>query len=1494
MPDFNLLFHITQSQTSFLNKLLEIFSMVAMSAIMLKSLYHYSRSRDVRYAVIVTGMLLSIFFNAFHIMINYSVGIDLLKRHGILLPSYPIFILILRNIFLSGSFIISLIINNELPLLQKGRFLKVLSAGFLITAMLVMIHLVSAKLFGNYYRYFIAVLYQSLAIIQSSIWLLAAIVFADKRNTADKPVFTPLTAGFIMIGISQFVFLSDQYYMLGVNNDVTVHFLRLLGLLLIAFSVGQISDDDFYYTLRQKIVVTFFSIFILAYSSFIIVSSFIFNAKFSASAALIFFEIMIFCLIVSYSLITLFFAPLHNLISEAHKADLANSVESITIKNKDEFTALALIINGQRTALLGMYKTLEEKQNQIKHLYQSLLFQTKRSDILKKIIESVRMSFDLNKVMDTICKGLAELFGAQVVAIVEFADKNDLSSWVSRNYYEDAKYQGAYKEIINKFENEHKKQAEFVVNALWKYGVYSINNIEEADAPVYFRGALDESGIKSAIYVLIKDTENRQWGAITILKYDSYKDWGEEDKILMEIVADQIFLFMKQAQLYEDIKRRYNRELVVKSILSEISRYADINEVLKSICNQLSLLINVERVTIVQLPDNDDNNHYEIKEEYKKTHEIKGIDDIAGSSRVVDYFMQNIFANHALMAINDIQHSSLPDFVQEFYKEMGVKSIIVGPIYGTSSNWGYFALASYKDFRVWTTEDMALLELIADQIYSAITQAELFTKIKTQIERENILRDIITVMHASMDLNKIKRTLVNTLCDYFGADRVFFSEYDSATHTFLPVDKNSEAVKDKDQKSFIGACLQSDDMVYFTDLLMKRKEINFSNLDTYLQEESLAGTAFESLFRHCDIKSGYNILVTNRDSVLGFFCIDYISKYHKIKEEEAEFLRIIAYQTGIALYQAKLYMQLAENANRERLFRDITSTIRESFDVDEIKKRVVFQIGNALGADRVVIHQRDLKSGGFYPIDADSEYLTGLEIYSYRGINLAEPQYEYFYRTFMEKAEIIAPYWDKYIESSNELSLIYKDHLKPFGIKSGYIFPIEHAGDLLAVLYINFVKDIRVLSQDEVNGLRVLTGQIGVAISQATLYKEAQKKAEQERILSEIIREMKLAQDIQQAYKVLLSRLCLIFSADRAVFIDYQSILSGRTYIKYEYINDADSLSLKNIEIPENFSKFLLNQTEGLGGFNIPNIHTVFNEDTTIVEFFKEYKINSIIGMPIVKVNRTTQELGVLFVSSQSINKWTEEDIEFLNRAIASVVTVIWEITKFIEIEELRNVFMKTLANDLQIPLLEERKNIDYILSKPLEQPIGRIRDKLEDMRRLNLDIIDSLQILIDTYKYEAGLKKPDMRDVRINSIIQNSLNEAKSAIMAKALKVNMDICPDVFNIKADRGEMIRIINILVDNSILSAVTGGSISVSCFYEQKDVVILFAFTCVDDIKTLRERLVKRPEISVLKDSKVKSGMGLYLVKLIVEAHKGTVWVEKDKGNEIVIGFSIPQV
>jgi PAS domain S-box-containing protein len=163
---------------------------------------------------------------------------------------------------------------------------------------------------------------------------------------------------------------------------------------------------------------------------------------------------------------------------------------------------------------------------------------------------------------------------------------------------------------------------------------------------------------------------------------------------------------------------------------------------------------------------------------------------------------------------------------------------------------------------------------------------------------------------------------------------------------------------------------------------------------------------------------------------------------------------------------------------------------------------------------------------------------------------------------------------------------------------------------------------------------------------------------------------------------------------------------------------------------------------------------------------------------------------------------------------------------------------------------------------------------------------------MLDLDRMESGRMTIRTADVDINEILSDAIVRAGSSATTVEFKADLD--PRLPIVLGDRDRLIQVVSNLVNNAIKYSPDGGNVTLSSRADSGFALVSVTDTGLgippDEISHVFERF--RRVRSGAAQSIPGTGLGLTIVKQIVEMHGGKIWVESAVGHGSSFHFTIP--
>ena len=225
------------------------------------------------------------------------------------------------------------------------------------------------------------------------------------------------------------------------------------------------------------------------------------------------------------------------------------------------------------------------------------------------------------------------------------------------------------------------------------------------------------------------------------------------------------------------------------------------------------------------------------------------------------------------------------------------------------------------------------------------------------------------------------------------------------------------------------------------------------------------------------------------------------------------------------------------------------------------------------------------------------------------------------------------------------------------------------------------------------------------------------------------------------------------------------------------------------------------------------------------------------------------------------------------------------------EVNESKNEFVTIVSHYLRTPLTTTKGYLDFLLKGKLkpEEEKNYLSNIYKEQKRLGSLVED----LISISSLEKGVLKLFKTKVAIDSLINKVVDDFTSLASEKNLYLKPDVGKGLGEIFVDSQKIEQAISNLVGNAIKFTSTGG-ITLKIRGGQSQVEICVEDTGIgiepEEITKLFQKFHRGTSIQTFTYE--GSGLGLYITKLIIEAHGGNIKVSSELGKGSTFCIYLP--
>jgi signal transduction histidine kinase/HAMP domain-containing protein len=238
---------------------------------------------------------------------------------------------------------------------------------------------------------------------------------------------------------------------------------------------------------------------------------------------------------------------------------------------------------------------------------------------------------------------------------------------------------------------------------------------------------------------------------------------------------------------------------------------------------------------------------------------------------------------------------------------------------------------------------------------------------------------------------------------------------------------------------------------------------------------------------------------------------------------------------------------------------------------------------------------------------------------------------------------------------------------------------------------------------------------------------------------------------------------------------------------------------------------------------------------------------------------------------------------------LMGAVTLLEDITAITEVDKLKTEFISVASSKLREPL----HSLRLALHAVTEGFVGELNEKQNEMlasARSNADKLDELiSDLLELAEIESGTRRLSSERLRPVDLARAAIERFRALVESKQIKLENKIWPDLSWVVGDRRAVERILDNLLSNAIRHTDRNGVITISA----NEHVGRVYFSVRDTGEGIPEQYLPTifSRFNRVGDKGDGTGLGLALVKRLVEAQGGQVSVESRQGEGSTFTFAL---
>lgn len=549
-----------------------------------------------------------------------------------------------------------------------------------------------------------------------------------------------------------------------------------------------------------------------------------------------------------------------------------------------------------------------------------------------------------------------------------------------------------------------------------------------------------------------------------------------------------------------------------------------------------------------------------------------------------------------------------------------------------------------------------------------------------------------------------------------------------------------------------------------------------------------------------------------------------------ISEATEEFLSLEARQKKEKILEAVSYAagHFLKSKATQHDYEKVLKKIGESTDLDRI----------ALVMNDLLMQRYEWVKSGFKPIIRDKEYPNFFSQKNFRGLIRKMESGDRFYGVHDDFSDGMKEFCDRY------------------QIKALMFMPIFVKKKLWAYLSVQECEVAKEWSAQEIESLSIAAELIGAAIEKNQVELQLRETVEYWKHEKE-----KVTEEIQNTQKF-----------KQAVENSTDGVMITTTEPKIVYVNPA---------------------WEKMTGFTVDEAvdqnPTILNWSETKPEVFTALWEALAKGKPFVTEEvMNTRKDGSSFLVRLSVYPIREKGQNMF------YVGLFEDITKRSEIDRMKTEFISIASHQLNTPLSAMKWFLELLLKGKAGELTEKQLDFVQNIADSNMRMIALVRSLLNISRIESGRIIIEPRLTSIKKMVDDVVVELSPLTDKKKQKVVISISADLPRIKLDPRLIRHVYMNLLSNSTKYSPDGTTIEISVEQKGQEVVSHvkdqgYGIPKADQDKMFT-KFFRAP--NVVRMEADGSGLGLYLVKIVIESSGGKIWFTSEENKGTDFAFSLP--
>lgn len=234
------------------------------------------------------------------------------------------------------------------------------------------------------------------------------------------------------------------------------------------------------------------------------------------------------------------------------------------------------------------------------------------------------------------------------------------------------------------------------------------------------------------------------------------------------------------------------------------------------------------------------------------------------------------------------------------------------------------------------------------------------------------------------------------------------------------------------------------------------------------------------------------------------------------------------------------------------------------------------------------------------------------------------------------------------------------------------------------------------------------------------------------------------------------------------------------------------------------------------------------------------------------------------------------------------------DVTRERELDRMKDEFVSLVSHELRTPLTSIKGYVDLLIDGDAGEVTEEQKEFLDIVKNNSDRLVLLVNDLLDVSRIEAGRVNLRVQPVDLAGCIEEVATSLRPLMEQKRQSLKLEVPADLPQVRADRDRVVQIMTNLLSNAHKYTLEGGAVTVRAQASEDEVRVEVGDTGVGMTADERAKLFTKffRAQNPATQNVSGTGLGLNIVKSLVEKQGGRIWVTSEPMQGSTFIFTIP--